>query len=257
MSLMKGLMAMTTKAFRYGDALLADITALRHEGKTFDQIAKRLSTKYKVDLSTDGVRKQFAKYGNLTEISDNETEILRLRDVARTRRASSRTARENRQILEYLDGVDEVVARMRDLTKLVRPVNIRKVKLPEVKHVKFVIPTKSYTTVQIYGNNILLDHGHNAAGGGVTRKSAMAWMGSRQAQLGMLLHGACYGHSHYPQMMGRGEITINGSLCGDDSFADELGLTSFLGGPVQVINTYLETTSRPSCFYTNFPVFLK
>ncbi len=119
------------------------------------------------------------------------------------------------------------------------------------KHIKFDIPIGPYTTLQIYGNVALYEHFDNAKAN--TRVALETLMMKRQKQTKQVISFMRGGHFHESTMYGQGTICVNGSVPGQDSFADVLGFDSAAS---QTLNYYVETLNRPSCFYRSFPVYL-
>ena len=118
-------------------------------------------------------------------------------------------------------------------------------------HINFNIPTKPYATLDIYGKTALYEHYDNAKSN--SRVALEALMMKRQKQVGKVISFMRGGHFHEATSYGRGTIITNGSVPGQDSFADVLGFDS---EPTQTINFYIETKNRPTPFYQTFPVYL-
>lgn len=119
------------------------------------------------------------------------------------------------------------------------------------KHIKFTIPVNPYATLEIYGKHCLYEHYDNAKSN--SREALERLMMKRQKQLGRVISFMRGGHFHEATMYGRGTIIVNGSVPGQDSFADVLGFDS---EATQTINYYIETVHRPTPFYQSFPVYL-
>ena len=121
-------------------------------------------------------------------------------------------------------------------------------------NMNFYIPSSPYTTLEIYGKTILYEHFDNA--GKNSREAIEKLMRKRSQQTGSIVHMARGGHFHDQTMYGNGEIIVNGSLPGNDSFADVLGYTS---SPSQVLNYYLDFEGRGerSPFHKTFGIKLK
>ena len=119
------------------------------------------------------------------------------------------------------------------------------------KNVTFDIPSAPYALVNIYGNVALYEHYDNAKGN--TRKALEALMMKRQNQVKDVISFMRGGHFHESTMFGRGTIIVNGSVPGQDSYANVMGFDS---EATQTINFYVETTTRPTSFYSTFPVYL-
>ena len=79
-------------------------------------------------------------------------------------------------------------------------------------------------------------------------------MNNRSKQLGKVIDFGRFGHYHEYACYDRGRIIINESVCGQDSYANVLGHSSTAG---QTINYYIETKTRPTCFFKSFPVWLE
>lgn len=124
-------------------------------------------------------------------------------------------------------------------------------KQADYTHVTFDIARGAYTTATIYGDTCLYEHYDNVKTN--SRQAMEAHMMRRQKQLGKVVSFMRGGHFHEVTMYGRGTIIVNGSVPGPDSFSEVLGFDS---EPTQTINTYVETTTRPTSFYESFPVYL-
>lgn len=121
-----------------------------------------------------------------------------------------------------------------------------------LKNVNFIIPEDSNCVIEVYGSNIIYEHGDNLKG--TERRSLEKLLGDRSKQYDKVLHMMRSGHWHEYLCLGRGKFIINESLCGQDGYAKTMGFDSHSG---QTINFYVETKSRPNCFYKSFPVYLK
>jgi Icc-related predicted phosphoesterase len=119
-------------------------------------------------------------------------------------------------------------------------------------HVKWTIPDGIYTTLNIYGDEILYEHGDHVSGGN-TKKAYTNHMVKRSQQLNTIIKGIRAGHFHEYACFDNGTIIVNASVPGQDSYADVLGFSSNAG---QVINFYVKTANRQSSFYHSFLVQL-
>lgn len=120
-----------------------------------------------------------------------------------------------------------------------------------LENVTFHIPKDSYTTLDIYGNTCLYEHGDRVSSS--LKNNFEKVMNDRAKQLNTVIHFGRFGHWHEYACWDRGRIIVNESVCGQDSFAKVLGYAS---SPGQTINYYIETETRPTCFYKSFPVYL-
>ena len=119
------------------------------------------------------------------------------------------------------------------------------------KNVNFQIAEKNYLLFDIYHNKCLYEHGDLCKS---TNKSVIeSHLAARTKQLGSVIDFMRLGHWHEVTMYEQGRIIINGSLPGQDSYADVKGYNS---QAFQVINYYIKTEERPNCFYKSFPVYL-
>lgn len=120
------------------------------------------------------------------------------------------------------------------------------------KHVKWVIPEGVYAILDIYGDHILYEHGEHIKGGN-TKKGYCKQMMDRSHQNGVLIKGIRVGHWHEYACYDNGQVIVNASVCGQDSYAEVNGYTSNAG---QSINFYVKTANRQSSFYHSFLVQL-
>lgn len=122
----------------------------------------------------------------------------------------------------------------------------------DLKNVSFLIPKGPYQLVQVFNNVILYEHGDNAKA--KTEVALEALLHKRQAQSGTVIDFMRVGHFHSYACFGRGRIIVNDSLPGADSYSQVMGFNSHAG---QALNLYIETSVRPNCFYSSFPIYLK
>lgn len=120
-----------------------------------------------------------------------------------------------------------------------------------LKNVEFIIPEGSYTILDVYGSNILYEHGDELKS--TAKNVIQSHMEKRGRQEGKMVHMSRFGHWHEYVCYDRGAIIINESVCGQDSYALVKGYNSTAG---QTINYYVDTKDRPSSFYYSFPVYL-
>lgn len=125
------------------------------------------------------------------------------------------------------------------------------VKASGLTNVTFDIPEESFAIVNIYGSNVLYEHGDKLKN--TTKTTIETKIINRQKQIGKTIHMARFGHWHEYVCYDRGRAIVNESLPGPDSYSTEMGFTST---PGQVINFYVNTKNRPTSFYYSFPVYL-
>ena len=121
-----------------------------------------------------------------------------------------------------------------------------------LKNVKFEIVKGLYTSVAVYGNNIVYEHGDELKN--INRDTMANQMARRQVQLGRIVHFFRVGHWHEPAQYGQGRMMVNGSVPGQDSYADSRG---FCSEAVQIMNYYVQTDKRNTCFFRSFPIYLQ
>lgn len=120
-----------------------------------------------------------------------------------------------------------------------------------LKHVKFCIPVKNYLIFDIYGSNCLVEHGDQLKN--KNQQTIENLVSKRANQNRCHITFSRWGHFHEYTVFGRGNHIINGSVPGQDSYAEVLGFDS---QACQVINYYIKTKNRPTPFYKSFPVYL-
>jgi len=126
-------------------------------------------------------------------------------------------------------------------------------RLAGYKNIEFIIPEGVYHVLNIYGSDVLYEHGDHMKGG-VTRKSCEAHLSKRSKQVGKLIRFFRLGHYHEMTSFGRGRIIVNASLAGQDGYSEINGYDSEAS---QTINYYIETKDRTDPFYHSFPVCLE
>lgn len=125
-------------------------------------------------------------------------------------------------------------------------------KASNLKNVKFQIAKSLYTTIQVYGNNIVYEHGDELKN--LNRDTMANLMAKRQVQLGRIVHFFRCGHWHEPVVYGQGRMMVNGSVPGQDDYADS---KAFCSEAVQIMNYYVQTEKRSTCFFRSFPIYLQ
>lgn len=121
-----------------------------------------------------------------------------------------------------------------------------------LKNVEFDIATGLYTYVTVYNNVIVYEHGDELKN--LNRDTMVTQLNKRQSQIGKVVHFYRVGHWHEPVSYGQGRIMVNGSVPGQDSYAESKG---FWSEPVQIMNYYVETKNRDTCFFRSFPIYLQ
>lgn len=120
------------------------------------------------------------------------------------------------------------------------------------KNLRWTIPEGVYVALEVYGDHILYEHGDWIKGDN-SRKAFLANITKRSAQLGVIIKGLRIGHWHEHCVYDNGRVIVNGSVPGQDSYADVQGFNSL---PAQVINYYVRTKNRSSSYYHSLLVQL-
>lgn len=121
----------------------------------------------------------------------------------------------------------------------------------KLKNVKFIIPKGAYVCLDIYGTTVDYEHGDMIKGTG--KGSYLLHMAKRSAQVKKTVDCLRIGHWHEYAEHDAGAVIVNASVCGGDSYSDNLGYSSV---PGQAINYYVKTKNRRSSFYHSFLVQL-
>lgn len=120
------------------------------------------------------------------------------------------------------------------------------------KHIKWIIPDGIYCSLNIYGDEILYEHGDFIAGGHAA-KAFSNHLVKRSQQLGKIFKAIRLGHWHTYSNFDNGAAIVNASLPGNDSYADVLGFASNSG---QVVSLYVQTKNRHTSYYHSLLVQL-
>lgn len=121
-----------------------------------------------------------------------------------------------------------------------------------LKNVTFDITKSLFITTQVYGNNIVYEHGDELKN--INRDTMANAMAKRQVQLGKIVQFYRVGHWHEPVIYGQGRMIVNGSVPGQDDYANSKG---FCSEAVQIMNYYVQTDKRSTCFFRSFPIYLQ
>lgn len=125
-------------------------------------------------------------------------------------------------------------------------------KQSNLKNVSFDITTGLFTSVDVYGNTIVYEHGDELKN--TNRATMETQMHKRQSQLNKVVHFYRVGHFHEPVIYGQGKMMVNGSVPGQDDYATSKG---FWSEPLQIMNYYVKTNKRTTCFFRSFPIYLQ
>ena len=110
----------------------------------------------------------------------------------------------------------------------------------------------NYSVVELYGNTIVYEHGDMIKSN--NPKSILTHIANRSVQLKKNIDFFRMGHYHESNSYMDGKVITNGSLCGQDGYADTLGFNSKAS---QAICYYIDSKGRRETnFYKYFPVYL-
>jgi hypothetical protein len=125
-------------------------------------------------------------------------------------------------------------------------------KAANLKNIEFHITTGGYICADIYGNNIVYEHGHELKS--LDRQKMLNMLNNRQNQIGKIVHFYRIGHWHEKVEYGQGRIQVNGSVPGQDDYAKGKGFDS---EALQILNCYVKTNKRRTSFFKSFPIYLE
>jgi hypothetical protein len=121
-----------------------------------------------------------------------------------------------------------------------------------LKNVHFHITTGGYITAEIYGNTALYEHGNELKG--LNRQNLLELCNKRQNQIKQIINFYRVGHWHEHVTYGQGRLQVNGSVPGQDDYAKGKGFDS---EALQILNYYVKTDKRSTCFFRSFPIYLE
>lgn len=124
-------------------------------------------------------------------------------------------------------------------------------KRDKLVNIQWNIPKGLYTHTEVYGNILFIEHGDELKN--LNRDTVFNMIAKRQNQIGKIIDFYRFGHWHEVVAYSRGKAIGNGSVPGQDSYAEAKGFTS---EAIQVLNYYVETKNRPTCFFRSFPIYL-
>jgi len=125
-------------------------------------------------------------------------------------------------------------------------------KVHGLKNVTFDIVKGLYTYVDVYDDIIVYEHGDELKN--LNRDTMSNKMSKRQSQIGKVVHFYRIGHWHEFVCYGQGRMMCNGSVPGQDMYADSKGFDS---EALQILNYYVETKKRSTSFFRTFPIYLE
>jgi hypothetical protein len=121
-----------------------------------------------------------------------------------------------------------------------------------LKNIKFKITKGAYDYTEVYGNILMVEHGDELRN--INRDTVFNQISRRQSQIGKIIDFYRTGHWHELFVYSQGKAIGNGSVPGQDSYADVKG---FMSEAIQVLNYYVETKNRKTCFFRTFPIYLE
>lgn len=112
----------------FSDGHLAKIVEMRMRGKTWEQIRKHFSTHYGIERVRSTFQQVYKDYGHLYEMGDTRQRVEILRESARVKKLNSRHAKQNREILNYMN---QQKALMEEITAHFDGIEIKSPKVSE------------------------------------------------------------------------------------------------------------------------------
>ncbi|MDD5650814.1 MAG: hypothetical protein PHF86_10440 [Candidatus Nanoarchaeia archaeon] len=119
-------------------------------------------------------------------------------------------------------------------------------------NIDFNITMKSYNMTKVYGNIIITEHGEELKN--LNRDTLANLMNKRQTQVGEIVNFYRVGHWHEHITYGQGKMQVNGCLYGQDDYSEKKGFDS---EALQILNYYVQTDKRRTCFFRSFPIYLQ
>jgi hypothetical protein len=99
----------------YTDTQILELVQLRRSGMEWIDVADKFNKKYAMNKSYDALRLIYNKYQNLFDVSDSQGQIEQLKSIVKSKKQSSKIAKENKTILESLAVQDDILERIKDL----------------------------------------------------------------------------------------------------------------------------------------------
>lgn len=130
-------------------------------------------------------------------------------------------------------------------------------KLTEVtgmQNISWDIPEGMHTAVQIYGSNILYEHG---VGVKVSEEALFKRMSERSYQVGKHFSMIRIGDKHTVSLFKGGELCVNGAFFGTDKTGSEFSsILGFSNRPMQVMFSHVPRKDSRSTLFENFCIQL-
>lgn len=104
----------------YSDEQIIFISQARKEGLTWPEVQDSFNKKFNDNKNHDTLRVAHSKYGNMFDLSKDESTVKVLREVVSTKKRSSKVARENKLLAEYIEGKESLLERIELLCKSVK-----------------------------------------------------------------------------------------------------------------------------------------
>jgi len=122
---------------KYTDEQIAFVLHLKHVSKrAYDEIAGKFNKKFDTEITEIDAQQIFEKYKNIELKATDEHNLKKLKDIARTKKSNSFTAKENRTILQLWNDRDDILKAVRAAAKEINKVKVKKIKLPKSKKKK-------------------------------------------------------------------------------------------------------------------------
>lgn len=100
--------------------------------KSYEEISLLIEKKFDLFLDEEELKSICLKYANIFETQE-EYSIGKLKQIARTKKSNSFTAKENRTIIQAWNDQDDIIDAVRSAAKQINKIKIKPLKLPKKK----------------------------------------------------------------------------------------------------------------------------
>lgn len=107
--------------------------------RSFEEIALKYNKKFDAGLSEVDVQEIYLKYKNINVKGGDEHSLKQLKDIARTKKSNSITAKENRTILQLWNDRDDILNAIKAAAKEISKLKVKPLKLSKSKKKKGMI----------------------------------------------------------------------------------------------------------------------
>lgn len=101
--------------------------------RSFDEIAAKYNKKYGVSLTQLDIQQSYLKYKNMFNDTGDDWNVKKLKEIFKTKKSNSYTAKENRTILQQWNDQDDILEAIKAAAKEVNKTKFNSLKLPKSK----------------------------------------------------------------------------------------------------------------------------